>query len=149
MEQTGPEHIEASPTEPKKDTVPLAVRAPVFLYVANALAPVYQQELDGLRRDGSFEKIKNFYEGPFGTLMSQILDKQTAQMQNEMPKVELEVTDEQMREMKDKMKTPFDAAGRMLHSQMVGEITDQYRSAKFNKRARNAASKVKSFFKKK
>lgn len=148
MEPTGPEQNANGQEAPKRDGVYVEMRAPVFSYIANKLAPVYQQELDALRQDGSFEKIKNFHDGTFGTLMGQILDTATAQEQNELPKVTLNLTDDEVRTIREKVEVPFDAAGRMTHKQIMGELTDQYRNAKFDKRVKDVTRKIKSAFKK-
>lgn len=148
MEPTGPEQNHPGQEELRRDGVYVEMRAPVFSYVANKLAPVYKHELEELQQDGSFQKIKSFHEGTFGRLMGQILDTATAQEQNELPKVTLNLTDNEMRTIKEKVEAPFDAAGRMTHRELMGELNDQYRSAKFDKRVKDVTRKIKSAFKK-
>ncbi len=146
MEPTGPEQNPPGQESPKTGGVYVSMREPVFSYVANKLAPVYQQQLEEVRRDGSYNGIKKFHESPFGSIMGQILDVATAQEVAHLPKVGLNVTDAQMHELKNRIEPPFDAAGRHLHTQLMGELTDSYRMAKFDKRIKDAKRKVKSFF---
>lgn len=146
MEPTGPEQNEQAQEASKKDTVFVTLRAPLFSYLANSLAPIYKKEFDELQQDGSFKGIQEFHHSPFGTLMGQILDTATAQKEMELPKVTLHVNEEQMKAAREKMQTPFDAAGRMLYSQMMGELNDEYRTAKITKKIQNAKRKVKSLF---
>lgn len=146
MEPTGPEQNSSEQEMSKSNGTCVEMRSPVFSYVANKLAPVYQHELDAVRRDGSFAKIKEFHEGPFGTLMSQVLDTATALETSGLEKISLTITDAQMSEIRRRVEPSHDAAGRLLHTQLMGELADNFRSAKFEKRMKEAKQKVKSLF---
>lgn len=149
MEPNGPENSEGTKELQERKEVDVEVRFPVFSYVSEGLSRVYKRELDALRQDGSFDNLREFHRGPFSLLMSQILDTATAQGQNESSKVTLGLTDEEMKVIKAKVEAPLDAAGRLLHTQMMDELKDNYRSAKFTKNAKDLVNRMKSSFKKK
>ena len=149
MDTPEAEHNQPRPEEIKRDTINVKVSTPLFLYIANGLAPVYQKELAALREDGSFEKIKNFHEGTFGMLMGQILDKQTAQQEFEQPEVTLDLSDQDMKVLDEKLRGPKDATGGVLalEMKMMGELKGKYSEAKMSHRTAAIVEKVKSLFK--
>ena len=66
----------------------------------------------------------------------------------ELPKVSLDMTDEEMKAIRERMEKPI-GMELMSYTKMMGELSEQYGSAKFAKRVNDLAKRIKSPFKKK
>lgn len=148
MEPTGPDQIEVGQEAPKRNSVYFNVRPAMVSYLADSLEPVYTAELNALRKDGSYQRIMEFNESPFATAMGQIFDKKEAQNRMELPKVTLDMTDDEMKAIREKMEKPT-GVELMTYTKMMGELTEQYGSAKFAKRVKDLTKRIKSPFRKK
>ncbi len=148
MEPAGPEQNHPGQESPQRNSVHFTVRPAMVSYLADSLEPVYTRELNALREDGSYQRIMDFTKSPFATIMGQILDKKEAQSRMELPKVSLDMTDEEMKAIRERMEKPI-GMELMSYTKMMGELSEQYGSAKFAKRVNDLAKRIKSPFKKK
>lgn len=133
--------------EPMRDSVHFTVRPALVSYLADSLEPVYTGELDALRREGSYQRIVDFNESPFATVMGQIFDKREAQSRMELSKVTLDMTDDEMKAIRERMVKP-EGVELMTYAKMMGELSSEYRNARFNKRVKQVTRKIKSAFRK-
>lgn len=141
-EQENPENLQ------RIDSFKVNVRKPSFLYIAENLAPVYKSELSELRRDGAMAPLREFHNSPFASIMSQIMDLASVDTDQMPEKVSMDLDDKTIKAIREKLPERAEAADKMLRSEIMRELNDAYSQAKIEAKVRNAAKKVKKFFRK-
>lgn len=126
----GPENsLEIEHVEEKAFSIKL--RPPVFSYLAEGLRVPYQEELDKVRRDGSFKGITEFHNSSrIGRIMSEILDQ--FEDPDKLPENPiLHLSQEDINFLREKITRPQDAAGSALWGEMMEEVNSSFSDARF------------------
>lgn len=130
-------------------TYPVRLRQPVFSFLTERLRPIYQQTLNEVQEEGSYQYLLDFHRtSRISRLMNRMLDQFPSP--EELPKAPiLDLSEKDVRLLKETIPTPEDPAGRLTKNEIMDELNDNFRDARFKAKVKSITDGIRSKFSKK
>ena len=124
----------------------VSLKPQAFSYIAENLRPIYERELEDVRRDGSFKKISSFHKD---SRISQIMTSALNQFPdpNTLPQSPfLSLSDKDIKFLEEIIPMPISAQDMMLRREMLREVKDNFGVVKRKENARSISERIKKIF---